>query len=235
VTPEAGNGHGRAAAVEAEPAPFAGAPDPELEVLAARPLERAAAPTLGFAIRISDASERPIFTVALTAVITVEPAKRGYDAADRERLVELFGAPERWASTTTSFRWAQASALVPGFTGSIEFELAIPCSYDLELAAPKYFDGLAGGEAPLRFHFNGTVIYEADGGAMQMVQLPWDRSARFAMPVSVWRRMIDAHYPYRRWVPVHAQTLDRLQRLKAERGLPTFDAAIDALLGEEGR
>jgi Family of unknown function (DUF6084) len=225
----------RAATAEVEPAPFAGAPDPELEVIEARPVERAAAPTLAFGIRISDASKRPIFTVALTAVITIEPAKRDYDAADRARLVELFGAPERWASTTTSVRWAQASAMVSSFTGSAEFELAVPCSYDLELAAAKYFEGLEGGEAPLRFHFNGTVIYEADGGAMQMVQLPWDRSTRFRMPVSVWRRMIDAHYPYRGWVPVHADTLNRLQRLKAERGLPTFDAAIDVLLGEEGR
>ena len=225
----------QAAPVEVEPAPFAGAPDPELEVLDARAVERAAAPTLAFQVRIADSSRRPIFAIALTAVIMIEPAKRTYEPDDRERLVELFGAPERWGSTTTSFRWTQASAMVPSFQGSIEVELEVPCSYDLELAAAKYFDGPAGGEAPLRFHFNGTVIYEAAAGEMQMVQLPWDRSTRFAMPIAVWRRMIDAHYPYRAWVPIHADTLGRLRRLKAERGLPTFDATIDALLAEPER
>ena len=30
----------------------------------------------------------------------IDPARRAYDDATRERLVELFGAPERWASTT---------------------------------------------------------------------------------------------------------------------------------------
>jgi hypothetical protein len=220
------------AAVQVEPVPFAGAPDPDLEVLGARAVERSAAPTLAFRVRMTDASGRPIFAVALTAVITIEPAKRSYEPAERERLVELFGAPERWASTTESFRWAHAGAMVGGFAGSTEFELEIPCTYDLELAAAKYFDGLAGGEAPLRFHFNGTVIYEAADGVMQMVQLPWDRSARFRMPVAVWRRMIEAHYPYRGWVPVHVDTLDRLRARKAERGLPTFDATIEELLDD---
>jgi Family of unknown function (DUF6084) len=222
------------AAVEAEPVPFAGAPDPELEVMEARPVERAAAPTLAFRLRVTDASGRPIFAVALTAVITIEPAKRSHEPQERERLIELFGAPERWAATTTSFRWAQTGAMVGGFTGSTEFTLEIPCTYDLELAATKYFDGLADGQVPLRFHFNGTVIYEAADGAMQMVQLPWDRSTRFRMPVAVWRRMIEAHYPFRGWVPVHTETLERLRVRKAERGLPTFDATIEELLDEPG-
>lgn len=213
-------------------APFAGAPDPDFEVLSARAVEHAAAPTVGFRIRASDDSGRRVFTIALTAVITIEPSKRPYDPASRERLLELFGEPERWASTTTNFRWAQTEALVPAFEGSTEFELLVPCTYDLELAAAKYFHGLDDGTAPLRFHFNGTVFYEADDGQMQIVQIPWDRSPRFGMPIEVWRQTIDAAYPYRAWIPIHTETLERLQRLKAERGLPTFDATVEQLLGE---
>ena len=123
--------------------------------------------------------------------------------------------------------------LVPGFNGSTEFELVVPCTYDLELAAAKYFHGLDSGTAPLRFHFNGTVFYESEGGRMQVVQVPWDRSPRFELPVEVWRRAIDAAYPYRAWVPVHSDTLARLERRKAERGLPTFDAVVDELLGDD--
>ena len=63
-----------------------------------------------------------------------------------------------------------------------------------------------------------------------MLQVPWDRSARFAMPVDVWRRMIAAHYPFRSWMPLDRDTLERLMRRKAERGLPTFDACVAELL-----
>ena len=215
--------------------PFTGAPDPDFEVLAARAVERAAAPTVSFRVRAADGSGRRLFTIALTAVITIEPSKRRYDEATRERLFELFGEPQRWSATTTSFRWAQADALVPAFEGSTEFELVVPCTYDLELAASKYFDGLADGEAPLRFHCSGTVFYESDDGRMQIVQIPWDRSPRFRMPVDVWRAAIDAVYPHRAWVPVDKRTLARLQRERAERGLPTFDAVLGELLGEDER
>lgn len=227
-------GNGAPAAAAAEPAPFARGPDPRFEVLGAEPVERAAAPTLRFRLRASDESGRRVFTIALSVLITLEPSKRAYDAASRDRLVELFGEPERWASTTASIRWAQIDRLVPGFEGATEFDLAIPCSYDLELAAAKYLYGLADGEAPMRFHFNGTVYYEADGGRIQLVQIPWDCNARYRMPVGAWRRAIEAHYPRRTWVPVHAETLARLQRLKLERGLPSYDAAIGELLGQEG-
>ena len=182
---------------------------------------------------MTDESKRRIFTIATTTVITIEPSKRSYDPASRERLYELFGEPERWASTTTNFRWAQTDTLVPAFEGSTEFELVVPCTYDLEVAAVKYFHGLAEGEAPLRFHFNGTVFYESDEGRMQIVHIPWDRSPRFRMPLDVWRQTIDAAYPWRGWIPMHTETIARLERRKAERGLPTFDATIDELLGEE--
>ena len=211
--------------------PFSGAPDPDFEVLSSRAIARAAAPTVGFRVKVSDGSGLTILTMALGVVITVEPSKRPYDSESRERLVELFGPPERWASTTTNFRWAQADAVVPAFSGGeAEFELVVPCTYDLELAAAKYFHGLGDGVAPLRFHFNGTVIYEAGDGRMQVVQIPWDRSPRFRMPIEVWRKTIADAYPFRSWVPVHADTLAKLERRKAEGAVPTFDAVIDELL-----
>jgi hypothetical protein len=221
------------AAIDGErPPPADSHPEPEFEVLSATALERAAAPTLAFRLRIDEGSGRRVFTVALSVLIEVEPAKRSYDDPSRERLVELFGEPERWATTTQSFRWAQADLLVPPFVGSTEVELAIACTYDLELAASKYFDALEG-EAPLRFHFNGTVFYEAEDGRLQLVQIPWDRSVRFAMPIEAWRGAIDAHYPHRAWVPVDRETLARLVRLRAARARPTFDATIAALLDRE--
>jgi hypothetical protein len=108
-------------------------PDPTFEVLGAEPVAHAAAPTLKFLLRVSDA--RPLHAIALSAQINIDPARRSYDDATRERLVELFGPPERWASTTRSFVWTQVGVLVPRFEGSAEFALTVPCSYDLELSA----------------------------------------------------------------------------------------------------
>jgi Family of unknown function (DUF6084) len=205
---------------------------PEFEVIGVEPVERAAAPTLRFEVRASDASARPVYMIALSVLITIEPAKRSYDPQTRERLVELFGEPERWATTTTSFRWIQTDVFVPSFTGTTTFTVSVACTYDLEVAASKYFHGLDGGEAPLRFHFNGTVFYEADGGSMQLLRIPWDRSVRYAMPVAAWDAMIAEHYPFRSWIPLHTETVERLARRKAERGLPTFDATAAELLDE---
>ena len=218
-----------ASGVSVDPGAPPDRPVPEFEVVGSEPVSRAAAPTLSFRVRVTDSSAADVYTIALTVLITIEPAKRTYDDETRERLVELFGEPERWATTTTNFRWTQADVLVPSFTGSTEFEVAVPCTYDLEVASSRYFDGLSGGEAPLRFHFNGTVLY-ANGGEVQMLRVPWDRSARYAMPVEVWRRMSAEHYPFRTWMALDRETLGRLMRRKADLGLPTLDACVAELL-----
>ncbi len=208
-------------------------PVPEFEVIGVEPVERAAAPTLSFQVRLGDSSGRQVHMIALSALITIEPAKRSYDPETRERLVEMFGEPERWATTTTNFRWAQTDVVVPSFKGATTFDLRVACTYDLEVAASKYFHGLADGDAPLRFHFNGTVFYEGDDGQMQQLLIPWDCSIRYAMPVEAWKAMIASHYPYRGWVALHTETIERLARLKAERGQPTFDACLAELLEDE--
>lgn len=224
---------GTRAAVGMAPEAPASRPEPRFEILGAGHVERAAAPTLRFRVGVSEPSGRPIYTIALSALLTVEPAKRRYSEAERERLRELFGAPERWAATTESFRWAQADTLVPRFAGSTEFHLELPCTYDHEVAAAKYLAGLEGGEAPLRFHFNGSIFYEVGEGRLQLAAIPWDCSVRFAMPVAAWRAMIDEHYPFRRWIALDPRTVERLAARRAERGLPTFDAVVDELLSED--
>jgi Family of unknown function (DUF6084) len=221
--------------LEAAPEPSRDRPVPEFEVNGVEPVERAMAPTLRFRIRVMDPSQRPVYTIAASVLITVEPSKRSYDEAARERLVELFGAPERWATTTTSFRWAQADVLVPSFRGETTFDLPIACTYDHEIAAGKYFGGLDDGEAPLRFHFNGTIIYEGEEGTMQLLPIPWDCSVRYSMPLAAWKRMISLHYSQRGWIPLDAKTVERLARLKADRGAPTFDALVAELLDDEER
>ena len=137
-------------------------PDPVFEVVGVEPVAHAASPTLRFTLRVTEAAERSLHAIALSAQINIDPARRTYDAETRDRLVELFGPPERWASTTRSFLWTQVGALVPEFTGSADFTLTVPCTYDLEISAAKYFYSLPDGEIPLTFHFSGTILYSEE-------------------------------------------------------------------------
>jgi len=204
--------------------------DPEFTVLGVSYVEDAAAPTLRFELEAREGSGREIFTIALTAQINIDPARRSYDAETRGRLVELFGEPERWAATTHSFLLAYSSALVPSFTGSTTFSLPLVCTYDLELAAAKYFYSLPGGHVPLSFHFSGSVLHRGADGAIQVVAIPWSCSARWRMPVATWRKMIERHYPNSSWVRLHPDTAELLRNYKASAGLLSIDAAITALL-----
>ncbi len=165
----------------------------------------------------------------------IEPAKRSYDDATRERLVELFGEPERWAATTRSFLLAELDVLVPGFTGATAFTMPLACTYDTELAASKYLYSVRDGLVPLAFNFTGTVFYRSGDGRLQIVKVPWDSSSKFSLPVATWREMMDHHYPNGGWVRLGEETLDLLGQRKAARGLLTFDATVADLLGGEER
>jgi hypothetical protein len=207
-------------------------PDPEFTVVGARPVRYAAAPMLALDLRVSEPSGRQVYMIALTIQLMIEPARRAYDDTTRKRLLELFGAPERWAVTTRSLVWAQLDVLVPAFTGSATVSVPIACHYDLELAAAKYLHSLPDGEAPLALHFNGTIYYPAHDGGLQMVLVPWSKSTDFRMPVSVWQETIEHYYPNTGWVALRSQTLEALQHEKLRRGLPTLDACVEQLLGE---
>ena len=224
--------NGRFAAAAAAPEPLAVAPEPEFQVLGATGRRHAAVPELAFDVHVSEPSGRQVYAIALTAQVMIEPARRDYDPETRERLVELFGPPERWATTTRSLVWHQADALVPAFTGSTTFRLAVPATFDMEVASSKYLYGLPDGEVPLAFNFNGTVHYRGDGGRLQMSLVPWSCSAEFRLPVGTWRELIEHYYPGTGWIALREETLLALQREKARRASPTLDACVAALLGE---
>lgn len=207
-----------------------GLPDLEFAVVGARPVKYAAAPMLSLDLQVSETTGAQVYMVALSIQLMIEPARREYDDTTRERLVELFGEPERWAVTTRSLVWSKLDVLVPAFTATITVTVPIACHYDLELAAAKYLHALPDGEAPLALHFNGMIYYRGDDGGLQIVLIPWSKSIDFRMPVSVWQETIAHYYPGTAWIAVRAQTYDALQRAKLERGLATLDACISALL-----
>lgn len=204
------------------------------EIRGVQPVEYAAAPTLRFDLGIEESSGRDVFTIALSVSIEIEPAQRRYDPQTRERLVELLGDPKRIGAPTRTMHWTRLGLLVPAFKGETSVGMEVLCNYDLEVGASNYFQALPEGEAPLAFHFNGSVFYGGPDGRLQIVPIPWDASESFRMPVEAWRRMIAMHYPYRDWIALHTETIEALRKRRAQRGLPTFDACVEELLREAG-
>ena len=209
---------------------LAAPPALEFAVVGAEPIEHAATPGVRFHLHVTEPEGREVYAVALSTQIQIDPARRPHDEATRERLVELFGAPERWGATTHSFQWARIESLVPSFSESTAFIVEVPCTYDLEVTSAKYFDSLSDGDVPLSFHFNGTVLYRGTDDRLQVVLVPWSCTTQWRMPVDVWKRTIAAHYPGGGWIRLQKDTLEALGRRKAERGLHTFDDTVRDLL-----
>jgi hypothetical protein len=212
-------------------------PDLSLQVESAAPVRFAAAPTLGFALRISAATpDQRIDAVALRCQLRIEATRRPYTTAEQPKLRDLFGEVARWSQTLRSLLWTHVSTIVPAFTGNTVVELQVPCSFDFSLAVTKYFDALEEGDVPLTFLFSGTVFHSGtDGhagaaGRLQAVPIPWDREASFQLPVSTWRDLMDHYYPGTAWLCLERDTFDRLNAYKTRRGHPTWERALDELL-----
>jgi hypothetical protein len=199
------------------------------DCVGARPERYAVAPSMSFTLRIAETTGQPVAAIALRCQIRIEPARRRYSEAEAQRLNDLFGDTGRWADTLKPLQFTTVSAMVPGFTGSTEVDLPVPLSYDLEIGSTRYFAGLEAGEVPLLLLFSGTVFGAVDG-RLQVQQVPWSKEASYRLPVSVWREAIDVHFPDSAWVRMSLRTLDELQRFKASRALPTWDATLAALL-----
>jgi hypothetical protein len=111
----------------------------------------------------------------------------------------------------------------------------VPCTFDFNVAATKYFAGLTDGEVPLNLLFSGTVFYAGGEGALQVAQISWDKEARYRLPVQVWKEMMDIYYPNSAWLSLRKDVFDRLYRYKVRRGIPTWEQALESLLPDEER
>ncbi|MFE9258088.1 DUF6084 family protein [Streptomyces sp. NPDC006879] len=197
-----------------------------------RPEPFAASPVLLFGLHIEEIDHQRVHAVLLRCQIRIEPARRHYEPAEAERLGDLFGTRDRWGSTLKPVQFAHAFVSVPSFDGVTEVELPVPCSYDMEVASGAYFRALEGGEVPLLMLFSGTVFSGPRGFRPEPV--PWHKETSYRMPVSVWQRMMEEHFPGSGWIRVRNDSLDRLRRFRSRRALPSWESVFDVLLSEAG-
>jgi len=191
----------------------------------------AAAPTIAFHLRvINTIQNQTLQSIALRCQILIEAAGRHYNPGERKTLGDLFGEPDRWSQTLRPLLWTHAGITVPEFTGNIAVEIPVPCTFDFNVAAAKYFHAIQGEDVPLRFQFSGTVFYPAPDGTLQIAQIGWDKEAKFRLPARVWREMMDLYYPNSAWLRLRRDVFERLYEYKRREGLATWEQAIERLL-----
>jgi hypothetical protein len=206
-------------------------PDLRLTVENAEVVQYAAAPLLAFRVRIAnDPSAELIHTVALRAQIQIEVTRRKYDGEEQAGLMDLFGEPDRWGQTLRNMLWTHASVVVPRFTGSVLADIHVPCTFDFNIAATKYFHGLTSGDLPLCFQFSGTVFYQSDDGTLQVAPIAWDKETKYRLPVKVWKDLMDLYYPNCTWLALQKDTFERLYQYKMREGIPTWEEVLERAL-----
>lgn len=205
--------------------------DLSFRILNVAAMPYAAIPTVAARLLVKSAdAEQRVHSISLNCQVQLEPLRRSYSAAEEARLLDLFGERERWARTMKPMLWTNAVLKVAEFSGSTEIDLPLPCTFDFDVAATKYFYGLEAGKIPVSALFSGTIFYAGQDGALQVAPIPWACEARFELPVQVWRAAIDAHYPDLAWMRVPKETFDRLYRFKVARGIPMWDQLLNQLM-----
>lgn len=207
--------------------------DLSISVLSSRPDPYAAVPTILLRLRIDAAASEPVHAMALKAQIRIEPQRRRYSPEEEARLLELFGAAPQWGESLRPFLWTHVSTTVAEFTGSVEIDLPVTCTYDFEVAAAKYLHSIGDGEIPIILLFNGTIFSYRDGGLV-VQPVPWNIEAEHRMPVSVWRATMDGFFPNSGWIRLRRETIDALTAYKAERALTSWEDTFERLLKEAG-
>jgi Family of unknown function (DUF6084) len=216
-------------------------PELTFSIDAAEPIRFAAVPTLAFRLTVEQAPDGeapdglpparlPIENILLQAQIQIDAPRRRYSPAEQTGLRDLFGDIGSWSRTLRTMHWTHAPVLVPAFDDRIVVDLAVPCTFDFNVAATKYFSALQDGDVPLTFLFSGTIFYRDEGGGLQATRIPWSKECQYRLPASVWRLMMDAYYPNTAWLCLERDVVEKLAAFKRSRGIPTFERALEELL-----
>jgi hypothetical protein len=197
-----------------------------------RPEPYAAAPQLTARLRVTESTGAAIHAIALRCQVRILPQRRGYGQEEEPGLLDLFGERGRWPTTLKSFLWLQCSTLVQGFTGSTEADLALPCTFDFDVAAAKYLHALRDGHIPLELLFSGTVFTKGQSG-FGVEQVPWDLETSYRLPVAAWHRLMDQYFPNAGWIRLDRDVLAALSRYKSARGLTSWESTVESLLAAD--
>lgn len=193
----------------------------------------AAAPAVTFHMRATGPEEVRVHAAVVRCQVRIEPLRRQYADDEAAGVADLFGERERWGSTMQPLQLAFLTHMLPGFAGSSDFDLSLPCSYDFDVAAHRYLDALTDGEVPLILLFSGTV-FTGTLGQLEVSPVPWHTETRVRLPVAVWREAMDVHFPGQAWLRLDRYTFDRLSAYRTRHQLSGWEQTVERLLKEAG-
>jgi hypothetical protein len=206
-------------------------PDLSFQIVGAEPVPFAATPLLALKLCIKNAvAAEEIRSIILQCQIQIEAPRRRYSLDEQSRLLDLFGEPERWGQTVRTSLWTHSPVNVPPFTGSVLVDVPLPCTFDFNVSAAKYFHALDSGEVPLCVLFSGTIFFDDAQRGLSVTQVPWTKEAHYPLPVSVWKQVIDLYYPNTAWLSLRRDVFDRLHEYKVRNSIPTWEQALERLL-----
>lgn len=208
-------------------------PELTFAVESVAPMKGSATPVLLFRLRVVNAGAEEIHSVALNCQFQIEAAARSYSATEKSSLGDLFGEPERWGSTVKPLFWTSLTATVSSFHGSTIVDLRVPCSFDFNIAATKYFHAVEDGEIPIVIFFSGTIFYIAEHG-LQIAPIAWSKQANCRIPAETWKELMRLHYPNTAWLNLRQDVFDRLYHYKVRNGLPTWEQMMEHVLAAAG-
>jgi hypothetical protein len=209
---------------------------PELTFAArgAEPVRTAAGPTIGLHLDVScNPPEQAIQSAVLHCQVQIEASQRQYDADEAKGLRDVFGEPEGWGRTLRPLLWANVMTTVPGFTGSTGITVAVPCTFDLNITASKYFHAIEGGTVPVSLFFSGLIFYRGSENLLQAAPIPWNTEAHFALAAGIWKECIDLHHPNTAWLELRRDVFQRLYEFKVRHGLANFDDAVERMMAND--
>jgi hypothetical protein len=137
----------------------------------------------------------------LNVQVQVQPARRRYNSEEKISLRELFGEPERWATTLHPVFWAKVSTTVSAFQGSTTVSLPVSAPSGFDDAASRYCHALREGDIPVELLFSGTIFYMNSGASdpftrkeharmgAQVAFIPWSKETFCRVPLAVWREL----------------------------------------------
>jgi hypothetical protein len=210
-------------------------PDLVFQVEGAEVAKFAASPHINFKLRITNSHPgETIHSVALRGQVQLEVTQRRYTSEEQKKLRDLFGEPERWSQTLKSLLWTHVQVNASSFQSTTVIDVPVPCTFDFNVGATKYFYGLNDGEVPLCFLFSGNIYYSHDSNsALQIAPIPWDKEARFRLPIKLWREMMDTYYPQTAWLCLRRDVFERCYEYKVRHGLPTWEQTLERMLDAE--
>ena len=168
-----------------------------------------------------------IRSISLNAQVQIQPARRRYNNEEKIALRDLFGEPERWATTLRPVFWTRVSVAVSSFQGSTTITMPVPLPSGFDDAALRYCHALQEGDIPVDLLFSGTIFYLSDLGpstpkegarmGAQVAFIPWSKETFCRVPLALWRELAPlrsdapspAGAPERSWEQIleHARAL----------------------------